>query len=462
MLKQDRLSKKGQSQNHWLTNFKTALMASVISFCTLFSVISNASVVKSMRFWQSPESTRVVLDLSGAVEHKIDVLKNPHRIVIDLPASSVAVDLSELEIKSDLIKKVRQSKPVKAGDLRLVLDLSKEATPKSFSLKPYQDYGDRLVIDLFDKKKEVAKTEPKVAPKEDLKRDIVIAVDAGHGGDDPGALGPSGTREKDVVLKLSKDIVAEINKEKGLKAILTRTGDYYLRHRKRTDIARKHRADLFVSVHADGFKSPKARGASVWILNTRGVKSEIARWMRLQEEKSELLGGVDSKITLSDYDSSVRSVLLDLQMDNSIAESMQVAKKVHKNMSKIAPKMHKPHVEENNLLVLKNPDIPSILVESGFITNPGEEKLLKSKKYRQKLAKSVKNGIKSYFKENAPDGTLYAAKYRKNVYLVQRGDSLSKVARRFDVTIRELKVANKLRSNNVRIGQKLIIPSSAN
>ncbi len=444
----------------WLKNLKTVLLTSTVTACALFSVISNAAVVKSMRFWQSPESTRVVIDLSTAVKHEIKILSNPHRIVIDIPESSVIVDLKELEIKSDLIKKVRQSKPVKAGDLRLVLDLNKAASPKSFSLKPYQDYGDRLVIDLFDQKSEVAKPQPKVAPEKELQRDIVIAIDAGHGGEDPGALGPTGSREKDVVLRLSKQLVDVINKEKGLKAVLTRTGDYYLVHRKRTDIARNHRADLFVSVHADGFKSPRARGASVWILNPRGQKSEVARWMKLQEEKSELLGGVDSKITLSDYDSSVRSVLLDLQMDNSIAESMSIAKNVHGAMQRVAPKMHKPHVEENNLLVLKNPDIPSILVESGFISNPQEEKLLKSKNYRLKLATAVKDGIKNYFKSNAPDGTYYAARYRQNIYRVQRGDSLSKVAHRFDVSIKEIKVANSLKSNTVRIGQKLIIPSA--
>ncbi len=449
-----------KSHSLWQKNLKASLVAIGLSTLSFIPTMANAAVVKSMRFWQSPESTRVVLDLSSNVEHQIKVLSNPHRIVIDIPESSVVVDLADLEIKSDLIKKVRKSKPVKVGDLRLVLDLSKEATPKSFSLKPYQDYGDRLVIDLFDKKKEVVKTQPKVAPEKELQRDIVIAIDAGHGGEDPGALGPTGSREKNVVLALSKQLADEINKEKGLKAILTRKGDYYLRHRKRTDIARQNRADLFVSVHADGFKSPKARGASVWILNTRGVKSEIARWMQLQEEKSELLGGVDSKITLSDYDSSVRSVLLDLQMESSIAESMQIAKNVHKKMGKVAPKMHKSHVEENNLLVLKNPDIPSILVESGFISNPQEEKLLKSKNYRQKLARAVKDGIKAYFKSNAPDGTFYSAKFRQNIYRVQRGDSLSKVASRFDVSIRELKVANNLKSNTVRIGQKLIIPTA--
>ncbi|NVK21258.1 MAG: N-acetylmuramoyl-L-alanine amidase [Kangiellaceae bacterium] len=422
-----------------------------------FPVSSVASVVESMRFWQSPESTRVVLDLSDEVKHEVSVLKNPDRVVVDILDARVSVDLNQLDIKSDLIKRVRESQSPREGILRLVLDLNKAAEPKSFLLKPYQDYGNRLVIDLTD-----INAVPEKIPAVELNgnRDIIVAVDAGHGGEDPGALGPSGTKEKDIVLALSKQLVEELNKMEGIKAILTRSGDYYLLHRKRTDIARRHRADLFVSVHADGFKSPKASGASVWVLNLRGAQSEVARWMKLQEEKSALLGGVDSTVVLSDYDKSVRSVLLDLQMDNSIEESTRVAKVVHKKMSQAVPKMHKKHVEENSLLVLKNPDIPSILVESGFISNPKEEALLKTASYRQKLAKAVKDGIYTYFKNNAPDGTLIAAKYRQNIYHVQRGDSLTKVARRFNVSIRDIKNANQMSTNTVKIGQKLIIPSA--
>ncbi len=423
----------------------------------MFGFAAQAAVIKSMRFWQSPESTRVVFDLTSPVEHELTVLTNPDRIVVDIPESRVSVDLSQLDIKSDLVKRVRQSKPPREGVLRLVLDLNKSAEPKSFSLKPYQEYSDRLVIDLLDKKREVIKPPESALGAE---RDIVIAVDAGHGGEDPGALGPSGTQEKDIVLKLSKDLVDAINSVNGLKAIMVREGDYYIPHRKRTDIARKHRADLFVSVHADGFKSPKARGASVWVLNLYGAKSEVARWMKLQEEKSELLGGVDSTVVLSEYDNSVRSVLLDLQMESSIAESFKVGKEVHSAMKRVAPKMHKHYVEENSLLVLKNPDIPSILVESGFISNPGEERLLKTSSYRRKLAGAVRDGIVDYFKNHAPDGTKFASLYRKNIYHVKRGDNLIKVAKRFNTSVNEIKRANKLTSNTVRIGQKLVIPRS--
>lgn len=417
--------------------------------------VAQASVIKSMRFWQSPESTRVVLDLSSPVTHEISILQNPDRIVVDINDAQVSVDLNQLEIQSDLVKRVRKSTPPRDGVLRLVLDLNKSAKPKSFSLKPYQEYGDRLVIDLFDGSRQEIKP-PAVNRSGD--RDIVVAVDAGHGGEDPGALGSRGTKEKDIVLALSKELVNELNKFDGIKAFLTRTGDYYLPHRKRTDLARMQRADLFVSVHADGFKSPKARGASVWVLNLHGAKSEVARWMQMQEEKSELLGGVDSSVVLSNYDNSVKSVLLDLQMENSITESTKVANIVHSAMSKVVPRMHKKHVEENSLLVLKNPDIPSILVELGFITNPEEEALMKTASYRQKLARGVGDGIVDYFKKHAPDGTLFAARYRQNIYHVQRGDSLIKVAKRFNVSVRDLKDANKLSTNVVKIGQKLVIP----
>jgi N-acetylmuramoyl-L-alanine amidase len=435
----------------WLT-----VLTSVFMLALSISV-AEASIIKSMRFWQSPESTRVVLDLSSPVTHEVNILKNPDRIVIDIPDTRVSVDLNQLDIQSDLVKRVRQSTPPRDGVLRLVLDLNKAAQPKSFSLKPYQEYGDRLVIDLFDESRQ--KIEPPTIDRS-ADRDIVVAVDAGHGGEDPGAMGGRGTKEKDIVLALSKELVAELNKTKGIKAFLTRTGDYYLPHRKRTDLARMQRADLFVSVHADGFKSPKAKGASVWVLNLHGAKSEVARWMQMQEEKSELLGGVDSSVVLSNYDNSVKSVLLDLQMENSITESTKVAKIVHGAMSKVVPKMHKKHVEENSLLVLKNPDIPSILVELGFITNPEEEALMKAASYRKKLARGVGDGIVDYFKKHAPDGTLFAALYRENIYHVQRGDSLIKVARRFNVSVRDLKDVNKLSTNVVRIGQKLVIPAT--
>lgn len=435
----------------WLT-----VLASVFMLVLSISV-AEASIIKSMRFWQSPESTRVVFDLSSPVTHEVSILKNPDRIVVDIPGANVNVDLNQLDIQSDLVKRVRQSTPPRDGVLRLVLDLNKAAEPKSFSLKPYQEYGDRLVIDLFDENRQEV-TPPAVNQAGD--RDIVVAVDAGHGGEDPGAMGSRGTKEKDIVLALSKELVKELNKTEGMKAFLTRTGDYYLPHRKRTDLARMQRADLFVSVHADGFKSPRAKGASVWVLNLHGAKSEVARWMQMQEEKSELLGGVDSSVVLSNYDNSVKSVLLDLQMENSITESTKVANIVHGAMSKVVPKMHKKHVEENSLIVLKNPDIPSILVEVGFITNPQEEALMKTDSYRKKLARGVGDGIVDYFKKHAPDGTLFAARYRENIYHVQRGDSLSKVARRFNVSVRDLKNVNKLSTNVVKIGQKLVIPTA--
>ncbi|AOE50623.1 N-acetylmuramoyl-L-alanine amidase [Kangiella sediminilitoris] len=423
----------------------------------LLGFAAQAAVIKSMRFWQSPESTRVVFDLTSPVEHELSVLKNPDRIVVDIPDSRVTVDLSQLEIKSDLVKRVRQSKPPKEGVLRLVLDLTKSAEPNSFSLKPYQEYSDRLVIDLVDKKRKVIK--PPVVDGSS-NRDIIVAIDAGHGGEDPGARGPTGQKEKHITLELAKELARQINSVNGLKAVLTRETDFYLSLRKRTAIARQHRADLFVSIHADSFKNSRARGASVWILSTRGARSELARWLRKQETESELLGGVDTNLDLSVYEKPVAQVILDLQMEHSIQASLTLGEKVHNEMARVAPKMHKKHVEEAGFVVLKNPDIPSILVESGFISNPQEERLLKTSDYRRKLASAVKEGVIDYFKSHAPDGTKFANLYRKNVYHVKRGDSLIKVARRFNTSVSKLKQANKLTSNMVRIGQKLVIPSS--
>lgn len=446
--------------NDNVTMIKKKLMKKIFALAFLLGlslcVTAQAAVIKSMRFWQSPESTRVVFDLTSPVEHELSVLKNPDRIVIDIPESRVSVDLSQLDIKSDLVKRVRQSNPPKEGVLRLVLDLTKSAEPNSFSLKPYQDYGDRLVIDLVDGKRKIIKPQ---SVDGDSNRDIIVAIDAGHGGEDPGAQGPTGHDEKDITLQLALELAKQIDAVNGLKAVLTRETDFYLSLRKRTEIARQNRADLFISIHADSFKNSQARGASVWILSTRGARSELARWLRKQETESELLGGVDTNLDLSAYEKPVAQVILDLQMEHSIQASLTLGKNVHQRMSRVAPKMHKKYVEEAGFVVLKNPDIPSILVESGFISNPHEERLLKTAAYREKLARSVKDGVVDYFKHHAPDGTKFASLYRKNIYHVKRGDNLITVARRFNTSVSAIKKVNKMSSNMVRIGQKLVIPS---
>jgi len=289
------------------------------------------------------------------------------------------------------------------GDfLRVVLDLKKQARAKSFLLAPNKHYGHRLVVDVYDEKQEQAvKVEKAPAPGE--YRDVVVAIDAGHGGEDPGAIGPRGTHEKKVVLQIARKLADAVNRELGMRAVLTRSGDYYLPLRKRIELARRHKADLFISIHADAFTNRRVSGASVYVLSNRGASSEHARWLAERENASDLIGGV----SLDDKDSLLASVLLDLSQTASLEASINVAEQVLAGLKKVG-KVHKPGVESAGFAVLKSPDIPSLLVEAAFISNPQEEKHLNSPAYQRTLASAVAAGVKRYFEDNAPDGTLLA------------------------------------------------------
>ncbi len=420
---------------------------------------SHAGTIKSMRFWQAPDSTRIVLDLSAPIDHQTHILHNPERLLVDIPKGELAVNLSSLKPNSTLIDKVRTSRPPDQDTVRIVFELSRKISVKSFSLKPYQQYGHRLVLDLSENQSPRPIPPPERVAHSD--RDIVIAVDAGHGGDDPGAVGPSKTYEKKVTLAVAKRLVSEINKHRGYQAFLTRTGDYFIPLKKRTTLAREKKADLFVSIHADSFKNPKARGASVWVLNERGSKSEIGRWLKDLENNSDLLGGVQT-VSLGDQDPDVTKIILDLSMDYSIGASFDIAEYLHDDLRHVAAKMHKNYVEQNNFAVLRNPDIPSVLVELGFISNPDEERLLRSGKYQRNLTRALTKGIKKYFDQNPPEGSLVASMASKTPlkYKVKRGDTLSAIAQRYQVSVSEIKKANRMRSNTIRLGATLLIPNS--
>jgi N-acetylmuramoyl-L-alanine amidase len=448
-------TKKANRISVWSVSF-FALIISLITVNTLQA----AESVKSVRFWQAPDSTRIVFDLSGPVSHQAFLLVNPTRLVVDISNSNIGINLDKVDANSSLIKKVRSSKPPKSGVSRVVFELNQSVSVNSFVLKPYQQYGDRLVVDLTNKNSQSQKVESySINKKLSTNRNVIIAVDAGHGGEDPGALGPKGTLEKHVTLAIAKKLVSKINAMRGYEAFLTRTGDYFLKLRKRTGIARTKKADLFVSVHADGFHSPKPRGASVWVLSESGSKSEIGRWLLQSEKSSELLGGVEA-VSLQGKDKDVTKILLDLSMDYSIGASFDIAADIHRKLYKVVPKMHKKFVEQEAFAVLKNPDIPSVLVEAAFISNPKEEKLLKSAKYQSTLAKAIGDGIKQYFTKNPPEGSYLAllADNKPIRYVVRRGDTLSDIATRHNTTISAIKKANKMRSNVVRLGATLLIP----
>jgi len=348
---------------------------------------SNVSV-KNLRLWNAPDNTRVVLDLSNSIQHRISTFSNPDRIAIDLKNAKLGSDIPH-EIKNNpFIKRFRYGQYSK-DVTRVVIDLKKPVRVKSFTLKPNKVYGYRLVVDLFDKNKSAA---PKITRSAPRKTGIVtVAIDAGHGGEDFGASGKKKAREKKVVLSIAKELKKLIDKDPILRSYMTRTGDYYIPLRKRTKLARQANADLFVSIHADAFRRSSARGASVYALSKRGASSETARWLANKENSADLVGGA----SISDREDVVAGVLLDMQMDKTLEFSLGFGDQVLKEMKKIA-KLHSKTVQQAGFVVLKSPDIPSVLVETGFISNPYEERKLKSSKYQKQVANAIYKGIKKF------------------------------------------------------------------
>ncbi|WP_095211402.1 N-acetylmuramoyl-L-alanine amidase [Endozoicomonas ascidiicola] len=419
-------------------------------------------LIKNVRLWRSPDKTRLVFDVTNSVEHKKFHLSNPSRLVIDINDAKLSGSFSGLELKNTPISKIRHGARNKK-DLRIVFDLTEKVSDEIFLLKPYGTYGHRLVIDLFDD--ESRQPKPVVKKQPAGLRDIVIAIDAGHGGEDPGAIAYGGGYEKHVTLAIAKDLAALINREKGFKAVLVRTGDYYIDLRRRTKIARDNNADLFISIHADGFKDRRAKGASVFAISHKGATSETARWLAQKENAADQIGGEDG-ISLDDKDDVLAGVLLDLSMTSTLSSSLEVGSKVLTNMG-IINRLHKKHVEQAGFMVLKSPDIPSILVETGFLTNPEESRKLKSRSHQQAMAKAIFSGTKTWFYKKPPPDTLVAKwkqdgtlTTRPSKYVIKAGDTLSAIADQFDISMTALKQANRLSSaNRIRVGQVLVIPN---
>ena len=415
-----------------------------------------AGDVHDVRLWRAPDHTRVVFDLTGPAEHKLFVLQNPTRIVLDVEDTRLKTNLSDLKLADTPIRQVRSA--VRDGDdLRIVMDMSASVDPRSFSLKANQQAGDRLVVDLYDKNVASAKPAVKKTAQQGSKRDIVIAIDAGHGGEDPGALGPGKRREKDIVLAIARDLHALFKADPGFSPTLIRSGDYYVSLKGRRDLARKRQADLFVSIHADAFTRKEANGASVYALSTRGATSTAARYLAQRENAADLVGGV----SLSDKDDMLAGVLADLSMTSTLDASLQVGAQVLHNMDDVA-RLHKKNVEQAGFAVLKSPDIPSILVETGFISNPTEAKRLSTRSYQQKMARAIHRGIKGYMMAHPPSGTLVAWNKAQGgtEYTIARGDTLSGIAQRFNDSLSALKSANGMSGSKIMVGQKLTIPAT--
>ncbi len=420
-----------------------------------FPLFVEAASVNDVRLWPAPDHTRVVLDLSAPVTHKVIVLKNPHRIVIDIDDATIKVNPRNVDLQNSSISRIRSGLKDKTN-LRVVLDVNAALKARSFLLKANKQYGDRLVIDLYASKKN------RVVVKhidDQGRRDIVVAIDAGHGGEDPGASGPNRLREKKVVLAIAKELNYLLKREKGYQPVMLRTGDYYVGLQKRRNLARKAQADLMVSIHADAFKDKRAYGTSVYVLSRKGASSAMAQVLAEDANNSDLVGGV----SLHDKNNVLAGVLADLSMSASLDVGLQVGADVVREMGKIS-RLHSRKVGQANFSVLRSPDVPSILVETGFISNPGEAKKLRTKDYQRKMAKAIFRGISQHFSSSPPPDTYLAWKKRNRSrsveYVIASGDTLSGIAQRYQVSISSIRRHNDLASSTIKVGQKIVIPSS--
>ncbi len=372
------------------------VLAGLYVFCLEFA---GAVTVNEVRMWHAPDRSRIVFDMDAQPEFRVFTLENPGRVVIDLSESKLIGSMPSPGTTGPFLKQIRLGYP-EPKTMRLVFDLDKPVRYDIQFLKPIDHYQHRLVVDFYPygavlkPAPKVKKSNPSIPRQPD--QDILVLIDPGHGGEDPGAVGRK-SYEKRIVLEISKKLKALIDKQPGMRAELTRTGDYYIPLRKRTRIARNKKADLFVSIHADGFKNKKARGASVYALSQSGATSETAKWLADKENASDLVGGV----SLSDKEDVVAEVLLDLQMTKVVNESIRFGREVLDELNKIG-RLHSRRVEQAGFAVLKSPDIPSILIETAYMTNPQDEKLLNNSKHQQKIARAIVSGIQRYF-ENTPE-----------------------------------------------------------
>ena len=429
-----------------------------LPICALLMLLcsaAQAATVENIRIWAENGKTRVVLDLSAPASHSIFTLRGPDRLVVDLKSSRLSKSMTKLPAGTGSVRAIRSA--VRAnGQLRVVLDLNEAVRSRTFTAGPNSQYGDRLVIDLqrSGNLQAVKRASEEYKPG----RDIVIAIDPGHGGHDPGAVGKWRTREKDVALQISRTLAARVDAEPGMKAVLIRTGDYYVDHRRRMEIARRSKADLFISVHADAVDDRRANGASVYALSLKGASDEAARQLAERENASVRIGAV----TLEDKDEVLASVLLDLSQNAALSASLEVGSKVIRELARIG-KVHRRTVQQAGFLVLKSPDMPSILVETAYISNPTEEKKLRDKGHQARLAGAILAGVRTYFYNNPPPDTRIAMEMRRTPvkqvrHVITRGDTLSEIAERYNVSPSAIRAANKLSSDRIRVGQTLSIP----
>lgn len=469
-----------------------------ILLCSLYLCASATAIadvtINGVRSWTAPERTRLVFDISSPVKYSIERSADAAAMTLQIQQSRLKAQMPLFE-KHKLIDSI-SARSLENNSTEVKFILKSAVRLKSFQLDPGGRYGYRLVVDLYDgggqpqqygnklrnsprptpatrakqggssEKQREARQQPQPPPAVDAAkaskrgRDIVIAIDAGHGGEDSGARGSEGTNEKDVVLAIASRLNKLLEREGGMRGVMVRKSDYYIPLRERMEIARRHHADFFVSIHADAFPDPSAKGSSVYVLSNKGASSEAAHWLAKRENQADLVGGV----SLDDKDEVLASVLLDLSQAASRRVSHEVAQLTVRNLHK-AGKVHFKQVQKAGFVVLKSPDIPSMLVETAFISNPQEERKLLDPQHQESFAKAILAGIKQYFHRSPPaDSWLARHSERKATdreYVIVPGDTLSEIAERHQVSLSRLKDINQLSHNQIRAGQVLKIPAES-
>lgn len=432
------------------------------------SVYAGPVQINDVRIATQDGKTRVAVDLTRRAEHKIFTLSNPHRVVIDIMPGRIERSALPLPGGTGSVRQIRSANR-DDGTVRIVLDMAAPAKPRSFLLAPNGTQGDRLVIDLLPLgAPKIVKKAPSVAPASRRARaairpngrDIVIAIDPGHGGKDPGAAGPTGVREKDVVLRISRQLAANIDADPNMRAFMTRDSDRFVKLRPRIKSAQAAGADLFVSIHADAFKDRRVRGATVYVLSSKGASDEASKYLADRENAAHQIGGV----SLADKDQTLASVLVDLSQNASLSASFDIGAEMLREIGQVT-KVRKRRVQQAPFLVLKSPDVPSVLVETAFISNPHDESNLGSRSYREKLARAMYAGIRDYFEMNPPPGSRMAQALRDRPvrtveHVIRRGDTLSGIADRYHVPLRRIRSVNNLRDDKIVVGRVLRIPQS--
>lgn len=445
------------------------LQALSVLLLALFCARAGAADVHQLQVQQTADATQVVLHLSDMAEYSVFVLEDPYRVVIDLKHSRLQADTRSLSLAGLPVRAIR-SAVRNTTDTRIVLDMDRPVNPGSSLQASAQGAGHRLVIDLYDPDREVparsdrqAASIPAASADPDLRRNIVVAIDAGHGGTDPGAIAYDGKIiEKEVALSIARALYDRIKSLPGFEPVMIRQGDYFVRLQQRPQLARQNRADIFLSIHADSYSSSRAEGVTVYALSQTTAEDENIRRVTEKENSADLLGGVSGDTSLRHFEDDLALTLLDISMAWSIEQSMSAGSHILESIGRVT-RLRRDAPQQGNFWVLRSPDIPSLLIETGYLSNPSEARKLSSPDYQRRLADSIAQGVVNYFYERPPEGTLMAWQKANNQgpdrdYVVVRGDSLSMIAQRHNVELSRLRAANNLRGDTIHVGQTLTIP----